>query len=104
MNSPGQNEYIISTGEYSLNCSRVSTGNGILHRKEARTMVMKSCPKCGSENIDHGRLLSAGGVGYKSDLQKVMFVKDNCTAYACMDCGYVESYVNTDYFTKLKNK
>ena len=36
-------------------------------------MTMKKCPKCGGEDIDKGRVMSAGTVTYKSDKHKVLF-------------------------------
>jgi Zn ribbon nucleic-acid-binding protein len=65
-------------------------------------MAMKKCLKCGSEDIDQGRLMSAGGVAYKSNLQRIMFVKDNCKSYACVSCGYVGSYIDEQYRNKIK--
>lgn len=69
---------------------------------EEGKIAMDKCPKCGSKAIDSGKLMSAGGVGYKSDKQRVLFVKTNCKAYACFDCGYVESYVDLKYMSKFK--
>ena len=66
-------------------------------------MTMQKCPKCQSSDIDAGKVMSAGGVSYKSDIHKVIF-DTNTTARACLDCGYVEIYVNRDYRDKIKEK
>jgi predicted nucleic-acid-binding Zn-ribbon protein len=64
-------------------------------------MAKEKWPKCGSENIDEG---SIGGAvfGYKSHKQGLFSesVKD-FEAKLCLDCGYVEFYINVD---KLKKK
>ena len=64
-------------------------------------MAMNKCPKCGSTAIDTGNLNSAGAVAYKSDKHRVIF-KTNAKSYACLDCGYVETYVNSDYLERIK--
>lgn len=63
---------------------------------------MKKCLKCESANIDIGQITSAGAVCYRSDLQKTPFVKVNCQSYVCLDCGYLESYVEQPYLEKVK--
>ena len=64
-------------------------------------MENKKCSRCGSKNIDEG---SIGGAffGYKSHKQGLFSepVKD-FEAKLCLDCGYVEFYINVD---KLKRK
>jgi len=68
---------------------------------EGYKMTTKKCPKCGSENIDEG---SIGGAvfGYKSHKQGLFSepVKD-FEATLCLDCGYVDFYINVD---KIKKK
>ncbi|MDL1976232.1 MAG: hypothetical protein LWX55_15960 [Deltaproteobacteria bacterium] len=63
-------------------------------------MTNKKCLKCGSENIDEGSI--GGFFGYKSHKQGIFSepVKD-FEAKLCLDCGYVELYINVD---KLKKK
>ncbi len=65
-------------------------------------MKMNECTKCGSRNIDQGRLYSAGGTAYKSEKHKIVF-KDNCIAYVCKDCGFVELYVEPEYLGKIRD-
>ena len=64
-------------------------------------MTNERCPKCGSENSDEGSIGGAG-FGYKSHKQGLFSepVKD-FEAKLCLDCGYVEFYINVD---KLKKK
>ncbi len=64
-------------------------------------MVMTKCPRCGSQDIDKGRILSAGPIAYHSEIHKYVF-KANCDSYCCLDCGYVETYVNEEYREKIK--
>ena len=65
-------------------------------------MTMSKCPKCGCEEIDTGRIYSAGPVAYKSRHQKSPFAKANCVSYVCMACGYTESYIEAEYLEKIK--
>jgi predicted nucleic-acid-binding Zn-ribbon protein len=62
---------------------------------------MEKCPKCGSDQIDRGKLWSAGGTAYKSDKHKIVF-KENSPAYVCMNCGFVELYVGSEYLDKIR--
>ncbi len=64
-------------------------------------MVMTKCPKCACTRIDSGRLMSAGGVTYKSDKHMVV-LNSNSRAYVCTNCGYVETYVDREYLAKIK--
>ncbi len=72
-------------------------------RKDKSTMKMQKCPKCGSTNIDTGKVQSAGTIGYKSDEHKVLF-NSNTHSYCCLDCGYVETYVDQEYLERIKAK
>ncbi len=65
-------------------------------------MSMNRCPKCEGKNIDVGRITSAGAVCYRSDRQRTPFVKVNCLSYVCLDCGYLESFVEQPYLEKIK--
>ena len=65
-------------------------------------MTMTVCPKCECSDIDTGWPLSAGKITYKSDRMKFMSIGGLCKAYVCMNCGYIESYVETDYLKKIK--
>ena len=65
-------------------------------------MTMNKCPKCGCNEIDTGRIYSAGAVAYRSALQKHPFVKSNCVTYICLACGYAESYIDAEYLEKIK--
>jgi len=59
------------------------------------------CIKCGSQYLDKGKI-GGGFFGYKSDEQGFFSepVKD-FEAIVCLDCGYVETYINVE---KLKAK
>jgi predicted nucleic-acid-binding Zn-ribbon protein len=64
-------------------------------------MVNKKCPKCGSENLDRGRI-GPGVVGYTSHNQRFLSNPVGpIDAEVCLDCGYTELYVNVE---KLKEK
>jgi len=67
-------------------------------------MVMNRCPKCESSEIDSGWILSAGKIAYKSDTQRYPFSGGNCRTYVCVSCGFVESYVDSEYLAKIKAK
>jgi predicted nucleic-acid-binding Zn-ribbon protein len=64
-------------------------------------LLNENCSKCGSKNIDWG---SNGGIGfgYKSHSQGLFSepVKE-FKANICLDCGYLELYINVE---KLKGK
>ena len=60
-------------------------------------LEMIECPKCGSRDIDSGWILSAGKIAYKSDKKRYPFEGGNVRTYACVNCGYLESYVNAEY-------
>ena len=64
------------------------------------------CPKCGHNEFDQGYLSSDGQIGYYSYNKKGFLAKMiNCTAYPCMECGYVQLYVVPDELKKqLKKK
>lgn len=66
-------------------------------------MAMETCPKCGNANIDRGWILSAGKIAYKSDTQKYPFSGGNVRTYVCLECGYAESYVDSEYLQKIKS-
>ncbi len=66
-------------------------------------MTMQKCLKCGSDNIDSGKVQSAGTVGFKSDKHKVL-INSNTHSYCCLDCGYVETYVDQEYLERIKAK
>jgi len=65
-------------------------------------MAMDTCPKCGSTNIDHGVIVSAGKISYRSSKQRLPFVNPNTITYACLNCGYTETYVDLKYRDKVK--
>jgi predicted nucleic-acid-binding Zn-ribbon protein len=61
------------------------------------------CPKCNSQ-MDQGRVPKplTWFSGYKSDSQKHFSFEVNIEkAKACLNCGYLEFYINPD---KLKEK
>ncbi len=65
-------------------------------------MKKGTCPKCGSTEIrtnrrkihqgDHFYLGSAGLTGLY------------CHSYVCLDCGYLEDYVEPKYLAKMAEK
>jgi predicted nucleic-acid-binding Zn-ribbon protein len=59
------------------------------------------CPKCDSKNVDKGNI-GSGLFGYKSIKQGFFSgpVKE-FEAKVCLDCGYIEMYINVE---KLKKK
>lgn len=70
--------------------------------EETNTNKMSKCPKCGSEEIDSGWILSAGKIAYKSDKKNYPFSGGNVRSYACKNCGYVESFLGEEYLEQLK--
>lgn len=63
---------------------------------------MNKCSKCSSNNIDTGRIVSAGAVGYQSNKHKNPFTAGRCITYACLDCGYSETYIEKEYLDKAR--
>ena len=62
-----------------------------------------ACPKCGGQ-MDEGRIPSPLKflLGYKSDDQKHFSFDSNIQkAKACLDCGYLELFLNPE---ELKSK
>ncbi len=63
-----------------------------------------SCPKCGGA-MDDGRIPIPLKYlfGYKSSDQKHLTMESNVDkARACVDCGYLELYVNPDEIRKKR--
>lgn len=89
-------------------------------------MAMTKCPKCGSTEIDSGKMLGAGSgtrpgamptatYQYVSDSQKNAFDivskafldTDSLNwmkTYVCMKCGYFENYFDPEKIRKQKVK
>lgn len=65
---------------------------------------MTECPKCGSNEIDSGWILSAGKIAYKSDKMRYPMEGGNVRSYACVQCGFVESFVSEEYLVKVRMK
>lgn len=65
-------------------------------------MSLNKCPKCGSDQIDSGHVVSAGIVEYRTARTRSPFKTGKCQAYACLDCGYVELYVDPEYRGKVR--
>jgi len=65
--------------------------------------MANKCPKCGSDNLDRGHMSTTYGIwGYRSDKQRFLsFPINDIEAQVCLDCGYIELYVNAE---KLKKK
>lgn len=63
---------------------------------------MTECPKCGATEIDSGWILSAGKIAYKSDTKRYPFSGGNVRSYACVKCGFVESYVCSEYLSEIE--
>ncbi|MCP4581231.1 MAG: hypothetical protein GY839_06405 [candidate division Zixibacteria bacterium] len=66
-------------------------------------MAMEKCPKCGSTDIDNGRMIGIDSIFYKSS-KHLFILKENCLSYACLTCGYIESYISEEYLNKIKQK
>ena len=64
---------------------------------------MEKCPKCGSTDIIPGEMVSAGSCAFKSDRHKLIF-KSNSLAWACFECGYIESYVSREYLDRVRQE
>lgn len=67
-------------------------------------MAMTFCPKCRNTEIDVGWPLSAGKITYKSDKMRLFSLGGVCRAYVCKKCGYLESYVESDYLSRIKSQ
>jgi predicted nucleic-acid-binding Zn-ribbon protein len=67
-------------------------------------MAMNKCPKCGCAEIDSGWIYSAGKVVYKSDKTGYFSAGGECKRYVCTGCGYVETYVDPEYLSRIKEK
>jgi len=67
-------------------------------------MPMVRCPKCSSTKIEQGWILSAGKIAFRADGLPYPFIGGNVRTYACVDCGYAESYVEKKYLDKIKSK
>jgi predicted nucleic-acid-binding Zn-ribbon protein len=65
-------------------------------------MSMKKCPKCGSTDIDEGAI-SLGG-RYISKQKKVLSVGMLYKTFACLNCGYLEDYIDADDLKKRLKK
>jgi len=68
---------------------------------------MNKCPKCGSNNIDEGKLAGGGSLylEYLSKKSKLLNKKGCSTkAYICLRCGYIELYADEKNFEKFKGK
>lgn len=68
---------------------------------EVYLLSNEKCSNCGSENIDKG-VIGGGFLGYKSHKQGIFSdpIRE-FKAQACLDCGFIDIYVNVD---KLKRK
>lgn len=65
-------------------------------------METHTCPKC-DETMDEGTLSASDPIGYVSKKQTGMLrsVTKIGKAFACLNCGYVEMYLNPQ---ELKQK
>ena len=55
---------------------------------------MDKCPKCGSVDIDNGKLVAGQGFTYKSDNIGILKSSINIVrADVCLTCGYLETYI-----------
>ncbi len=55
--------------------------------------MTKKCIKCGSENLQSGKLQSTGNLAFYPEKTKFMTLKTsniNAMANMCMDCGFIE--------------
>ena len=60
----------------------------------------KTCPKCGSKRILVSRYENESYVC----LSLGMFCACGVLCYACVDCGYIESWVDDQDHSKLKKR
>ncbi len=60
-------------------------------------MEMSECPKCGSREIDRGRITSSSWQPrYISDKQKALKIPPKVISCVCLHCGYVELYTDAE--------
>ncbi len=65
-------------------------------------MGMEKCPKCGSTEIDKGKITSTSlSPMYVSAKQKMFSKTPRIEVFLCLQCEYLESY--TDPETARKN-
>ena len=64
-------------------------------------MSMELCPKCSSTQIEKGWILSAGKIAFQADNMSYPFTGGNVRSYICLECGYLESYVEKEYLDKV---
>lgn len=69
-------------------------------------MVMKVCPKCNNTNIKVGEIYRVGDkIGFIKFLpffQKKLIPRPvNILSFACLNCGYTETYINENDLTIL---
>ena len=65
-------------------------------------MNIVKCPKCGSDDIIKGDLLSPGGVVFAPECQtEPIRIFSGMTALACRNCGTVFGFELTDKPEKL---
>ncbi|MCX8190304.1 MAG: hypothetical protein N3F05_03720 [Candidatus Diapherotrites archaeon] len=55
-------------------------------------MAMKQCPKCGSIEIEKGRIISGKRVVFKGETQNPLEKGYEITPYACKSCGFTKFY------------
>ena len=67
-------------------------------------MSMEMCPKCSCDQIELGWILSAGKIAFRSDDMPYPLSGGNVRTYVCMECGYIESYVDKKYLEKIISK
>ena len=61
--------------------------------------IARKCPKCKSENIYHGNI---GGFFQDCFDSPKLKSEIEINATACLDCGYIELYLNPKRLEKLK--
>lgn len=64
-------------------------------------MEPKTCCKCGNSDFDIGWMLSTGRIAFKSDLLNYSLEGGNVRSYVCLQCGYVESFVQEGYLKQI---
>lgn len=66
--------------------------------------MQKKCLSCGSENMSSGDLRLAGEAGsvyYQPSESKSWFSNgESIVSLACVDCGYIQSFVNKEKLAK----
>jgi len=64
-------------------------------------MKLIKCPKCGSQNFKKGQPIDSSGLRFKPEKSGLFYTGEKFEAFACLNCGYAEFYVDPQ---KLREK